>query len=734
MNPGTAGSRKDAIRGLLHAQRLSEAKALARGECEATPMDPEAWQLLGTIHRSLGENAEAEHCLRQALGLRPTADTHFFLGNVLAAQNRFEEAVTSYREALALDPQNPMAHNNLGRALYRLGRHQEAAEALREALRLRPDLVEVRFNLGVLHAEQHQLEEAVASFRETLRLRPDSVEAYQSLGNALGQMGRYDEAVACYRQALRLRPDNVDVLCNLGQYLVKQDQFDEAVACFRRALARRPDHADAYVYLGNAFANQGLVEEAADAYRRALERQPSDAVRIKLATLMPVIMESTESIARWRAVAEQQLRALLAGDLVVRDPLKEVGVTNFYLAYHGLNDRELQALTARVHEKACPALIWTAPHCKKPAARRDGPLRVGLLSKHLYTHSIGRVARGLFAHLSRDRFRVYALFVPPVAEDELMRSIRESADEAHVLPPELQAARERIAALELDILFYQDIGMEPFSYFLAFSRLAPVQCVTYGHPDTTGIGNIDYWVSNDLYEPEGAEAHYSERLYLLHDLATLAYYYRPRVPEPLKDRAALGLPEDAHIYLCPQTLFKLHPDFDPILAGILGADPRARIVFRSPISQGMELVQKRLARALGADMKRILFLPYRDSFVDYFSLLAVADVVLDTPHFNGMNTSLEAFAVGAPVVTWPGAFQRGRHTYAMYRKMAIEECVARDPGEYARIAVRLGTDPAFRQATRAKILARNHVLFEDMAAIREFERFFLDAAARTAPS
>lgn len=732
MSPGIPQSQKHAIQDLLRAQRPEEGKALARSLCEAQPMDAEAWQLLGTAHRSLGENTEAEHCLRRALELQPTADAYFLLGNVLAAQNRFEEAVAAYHEALTFNPQNPMVHNNMGRALFRLGRHAEAAAQLREALRLRPDLVEVRFNLGVLHGELHQLKEAAACFRETLRLRPDSVEAHGALGNTLGQMGRYDEAIASYRQALRLRPDGVDVLCTLGQYLVKQDRFDEAIACFRRALAVRPDHADAYVYLGNTFSNQGLVEQAASAYNRSLELRPSDAVHIKLALLMPVVMESNEAVARRRADTERKLRALLEGELVVRDPLAEIGVTNFYLAYHGRNDRELQTLTARVHEKACPALVWSAPHCARKTSRRSGPLRVGLISKFLYKHSIGRVARGLFEHLSRERFRVYALFIPPVADDEYVRAIREHADEAHILPADLQAARDLIAALELDILFYQDIGMEPFSYFLAFSRLAPVQCVTYGHPDTTGIRTIDYWVSNDLYEPEDAETHYSERLYLLHDLATLAYYYRPQVPEPLKDRAHLGLPDSAHIYLCPQTLFKLHPDFDPILGGILRADPRGRIVFRSPVPQGMELLKKRLAGTLGADMERVLFLPYHDDFTDYFSLLTVADAILDTPHFNGMNTSLEAFAVGAPVVTWPGSFQRGRHTYAMYRKMAMEECIARDPDEYARIAVRLATDPTFRQATRETILARNHLLYEDMAAVREFERFFLDAAKTAA--
>jgi len=93
-----------------------------------------------------------------------------------------------------------------------------------------------------------------------------------------------------------------------------------------------------------------------------------------------------------------------------------------------------------------------------------------------------------------------------------------------------------------------------------------------------------------------------------------------------------------------------------------------------------------------------------------------------------MNTSLESFAVGTPVVTLPGQFQRGRHTYGMYRKMGIETCVAKDAEDYIAIAVRLATDPAFRQSMKDQILACNHLLYEDANVVREFERFFLAVA------
>ena len=112
------------------------------------------------------------------------------------------------------------------------------------------------------------------------------------------------------------------------------------------------------------------------------------------------------------------------------------------------------------------------------------------------------------------------------------------------------------------------------------------------------------------------------------------------------------------------------------------------------------------------------------------NLVAIADVILDTIHFNGMNTSLQAFAVGTPVVTLPTDLQRGRHTAGMYRRMGFTDCIARDPAHYATLALRVASDPEFRAHARQTILTTAGVLFEDMQVVREFERFFADAVGR----
>ena len=123
---------------------------------------------------------------------------------------------------------------------------------------------------------------------------------------------------------------------------------------------------------------------------------------------------------------------------------------------------------------------------------------------------------------------------------------------------------------------------------------------------------------------------------------------------------------------------------------------------------------------------RIVFLP-RQSGDAFSRLVSACDVMLDTLHFNGMNTSLEAFAAGTPVVTLPTEFQRGRHTAGMYRRMKIDDAIARDAEDYVRIAVALGRERDRRDALRRQIRERSAVLFEDGHVVREFERFFREA-------
>jgi protein O-GlcNAc transferase len=550
--------------------------------------------------------------------------------------------------------------------------------------------------------------------------------ALRDRAKLLYQQRLFAESLEAHEEALRLAPDSMVIRLSAARLSHALERQEVSLHHYEAAARVDPRCYEAVEAARRICVGAGFAERALEYANMAEELHPSPAARVSTRLLIPSIMPSREAIREARERYERGLDAMLADPPRLESPGGALGVCAFFLAYHGLNDRELQVKTARMFLAAIPGLAFTAPHCVGNR-RRGTKIRIGFLSRFFASHSIFSTSIGLIEKLSRERFEVVALRVLPSRDDAATARIRAAADRTLDLDPDVHRARAQIAALELDILFYQDIGMEPTSYFLAFARLAPVQCVSFGHPNTTGIPNIDYFISNDLFEPPQCHAHYSERLVLLRNLPTLAYYYKPALPLNPPVRAAFGVPEDAHLYVCPQTLFKLHPDFDAILGGILERDPKGLVILiAGQFQEFTDRLRARFARTLASQAQRILFLSFMP-FERFMQLLCVADVILDTPHFNGMNSSLQAFAAGTPVVTLPGDFQRGRHTQAMYRKMGILDCIAVDAQQYVDIAVRIATDPTHGEMLRKRIMSCSHVLFEDRAVIDEFERFFGEA-------
>jgi predicted O-linked N-acetylglucosamine transferase (SPINDLY family) len=615
---------------------------------------------------------------------------HINLATVYADQGNLDEALEVYQRALALDPNNVDAHSNLALALQRLGKSEEAEQHCLQALAINPNFVEARLNLGISLASQGKVEEAARKFKETIDLKPDYAQAH----------------------------------CNLGIAQQMQEKMEEAIVSYRESVRLQPDYALAHGALANALQFQGEVDEAEVHLREAIKQQgvrqrPTTHLRIALATLLPVVYQSVADIETWRRRLIEEI-GQLREQQVLDDLTEETVVNFFYLPYQGLNDRDIRREFARLHRVPTDHSPLTTHH--SPSAK----IRIGFLSSFFRAHTIGNLMLGLVANLSRESFEVVVLSIGR-HDDETAAQFKQHADRYLEVPRHLPAARALIADQKLDVLFYSDIGMDPVASTLAFSRLAPVQCTTWGHPVTTGLDTIDYFISSEALETEEAKDHYTETLVKLKTLPI--YYYRPTLPVEVKTRADFGLPADAHLYACPQSLFKLHPEFDEVLAGILCKDPHGLLVLSSGLApQAERLLRQRFATSMPDVVDRVKFLP-KLSRPEFLNLLAVTDVLLDPLHFGGGNTSYEGLAFGVPIVTLPSQFLKGRITFALYQQMQVLDCVPHSPEEYIDLALRLGTDAAYREAIREKIRAASGVLFENSEGIRELERFFRRAVS-----
>jgi len=661
------------------------------------------------------------------------------LGVALKQQGRLAEAVAPMRAAASLLPSDAGAHHNLSVALTQLGQLAEAETACRQAIAARPGFAEAHATLGAVLKEQSRLIEAEASLRCALEIQPDRAEWHFNLGDVLRQCGRTADAEATYRRAVAIKPDFADAYNSLGNTLLEQSRVIEAETNYRQALALQPDLATALANLGNALAKQDRLPEAEASYRRALEMQPhalEHAIHANL--LLPNLPATPDAIARARQRYEDGLKALLDapfGQAGPRDPGDILSPPAFQLAYQNRNDRPLMEALCRVFRLRLAGLSAAAPHLDGwlPPAARSARIKVGFISEFLGWHTIGKLYQGLIRQLDRSRFEVVVIHAPLTRHDGMRESIDAAADRAITLPRGLAAQQNAVAAEQLDVLFYPDVGMSPATYFLAYARLAAIQALGWGHPVSSGLDTLDYFISSKAIEPEDAISHYTETLICLNRLPG---FYQPLIgPAEMPGRSALGLPETGTLYACPQTLFKFHPDFDAVLAEIAEGDPTGHILLlESHVATWTNLLRERWGRAFPILLERVRFLP-RQPPDRFMALLAHVDVLLDPLHFGSGNTLYEGMVYGTPVVTWPGRFMRGRIVAGAYRQMGIADApIAERIEDYAPLALALGRDPERRRVLRqASVAAATTGLFADRQAVREFETFLaaaVDAAGR----
>ncbi len=656
--------------------------------------------------RGAGKIDEAIATYRHAAQLEPQSGEHVGkLGILLQAEKRYDEALACYEQALQLNPRDGVACNNAGAILLEKRDFAGARTWLERALSIERNFPQALNNLGIALRELREWKQAENSFLAALQLKPDLHEAHKHLGVLFGQMGDVNGAVRSLQQAVQLAPRDHEAHDLLAVALNTLDRLPEAAQHLELAIRLKPDFADAFANLGLSYGALGMTEPAAAAFARALQLGAPDGVKVRAALLVPVVPASVMAIPAARQRLHDSIAALCKEPLTVNDPVEEICRISFYPAYHGLNDRDLNRELARLFVHATPSLNFTAPHCQpgaKPKPRPDGKRRVAFISRYFYNHSVGIHNFGVIRDLPRDRYHV-TLVRFDAGDDALSKAINAAADETLVLTGPLRQWRETLAAHEFDIVCYTDLGMDPSTYFLSFARLAPVQCVLPGHPVTTGIPSIDYYISSDDLEPADAQAHYSEQLVRLEHLPS---GFIPLERSKLTThRADYELPEDANLYVCPQMPFKIHPEFDALAGDILRRDPRGRLImFHDKDRKWSGLLADRLRRGLSDVADRIMFLG-RLSADGFYHFLTLADVVLDSVHFSGGTTSCQALSLGIPVVTLPGEFMRGRVTYALYKKLGVMDCVARDRTEYVELAVKLAQDRAWRESISGRIQA-----------------------------
>lgn len=666
-------------------------------------------------------------------------DARHLLGVLRFQQGRHTEGLGLIQAALKLNAGSAEAWLNSGHVLRKLGGFDEALASYDKAASIRPDYAEAHFGRGLTLRSLKRSAEALTCFDQAVAIRPDFAEAFNSRGNTLHDLRRFEEALASYDKALAIQPANAEALNNRGNLLRDIKRPQEALASFDRALAIRPDFAEALYNRGLARCIEGVPGALGD-FARAVEIRPGmAAARIALCVAqLPVLYRDEEEIADCRAAYEGALAELCArvddGTVPIADVAAGIGLNQpFLLPYQGHNDRDLQSRYGALACRAMAARYGTAP--PPPPPEPSEKVRVGIVSGFFCHHTVCKLMiSGWLSQLDRAGFAVFG-YHTGIRRDRLTETLAAKCERFVSAPLTLDGWREEILADAPHVLIYPEIGMDGISAQLAAQRLAPVQCASWGHPNTTGYPTIDYFLSSVLMEPPDGHEHYSERLIRL---PNLSIYYEPQEVDPVTlDRAELGLRPEAIVFWCAQFPSKYLPQFDHVFAKIAARLDDCQFVFIES-AQNREvtaLLDRRLHRAF-ADCglraaKHCVILPRLDG--DRFvAAIGLCDIVLDSIGWSGCNSILEGLTHNLPVVTIPGRLMRGRHATAILQMMGVTETIAASVDEYISIAVRLASDPAWRGKLRARIAENKHRLFRDRRCISALEHF-LSQTARGKP-
>jgi tetratricopeptide (TPR) repeat protein len=692
-----------------------------------------------------GDYALALEQANLALASMPQAvDALTLRVNALLKLERWRDAVGDLESLINLNPHQPQLRRLLGLCWLRIGNACKssgddagAVGAYQRSIRADALGQDARHNLGTLLLKLERFADALPMLASVAAAEPGNDEAALDLARAELAAGA-EEAAIGRLVALARHSARDDVVEATAGILLDAGRIEESLGAALRMADIATPNLDGLLHQAKRLRDNAAMP-ASNTLLAALARKPLGAAALLRVDLhaslgLPAVYPSADAIAAARAHLARGIDYLASEyppsriAQIAPDP-EALLWDNFYLAYQGRNDRDLQRAFGAWYCAALGAIVPAIPAARTPRQRP----RLAMISGRFHRCTVGMYFASWIEYLSSHGWEVILVHIGAYRDDWTEHLARCAHAEVTLTGAFADRAR-RLRELDADMALFPELGMDSSVLGLAALRLAPVQVCAWGHPSTTGLPTIDAFLSCAEMEPADAASHYTEALRLLPGLGTR--YPPPPVPGR-SPRPASGLPDDRHLYLVPQSLFKLHPDNDAVLANIVENDANALLVLFAGSGRGAtDSVRKRLAAALrGVDAqpeKHLLFLDQRTR-EEYLRVNLACDVMVDSLHWSGGNTSLDALHCGLPVVTCPGSLMRGRQSAAMLAAIDCSELIADTPRALATACVEIAGDPRRRADLGLRIrdaLPRLTGSDEPLARLNETLRLLLRSTPR----
>ena len=477
----------------------------------------------------------------------------------------------------------------------------------------------------------------------------------------LREIGQLKRAESLCGKLQKLQPDNYIVYNEMGTLSWKLGNISGAVKYFTKSKEINPDDPDIWCKLGNNLARLGQIERGMELFRNAVEKTPEDF--------------------GWHS--------------------------NLLFHLHYLPDLDRQEMFnehkkwAQIH---APPSLAKADHNNIPDPDRQ--LRIGYISPDFRGHSVAIFLGSLLESHHSEEVEVYGygdITSPDSTTEQLKnkfdyyRNIRGIND---------KSVADLIEQDQIDILV--DLAGHTGDsrlHVLAY-KPAPLQVTWLGYPDTTGMSQIDYRLTDSIADPVGSQKFYTEKLiYLPNGFLCFSPC------ETLPAVADLSSNRNGRITFGSFNISrKINSSVVELWSRILKSVPNSDLLlkFKSGRDDEIRQIFLRQFEAHGINPERITISGWLPSPA-HLQLYNHIDIALDTYPYNGTTTTCQALSMSVPVISLSGDQHMSRVGRSLLSRLGLEFFAASTPDEYVSKAVALAAKPdalaKIRETMRDKMAA-----------------------------
>jgi len=594
------------------------------------PRHARAWCALGAAQRHLAQMDAARAAYEQAIALDSGyAQAWCNLGEWKLVKGDAAAALENFDQALKLEHGLLEALNNRVAALYELGRFKDAEAAAKATIEIYPNQAALHVNLGnvLLHSGKERL--SIKSFRKALECDPACPEAHLTLAMLLGETHRLGDALAYLEHEIATKGESAQRLASVALAQKVKGEIQAAEITCQKVLKLQPGNISALITLAGCLSERADHHGSIRLYEQALESNPQ----------MPSVYSN------------------IAFDATYLPDISAADTFNYHRAW------------AQQFELPVAERVFTHERPRQA----DRPLRIGYVSGDFGTHPVGFLLRDVARFHDRKQFNIHCYSMMR-GSDMITEVIRANADswiDALLLSDDELA--EQINQDRIDILVDLS-GHTAYNRLVTFARKpAPVQATWIGYFHSTGLENIDYFITDPYTSPRGCGQLFSETpVWLPH--SRFCYSPPDYAPEVKPPPVLAGNPIT---FGCFNRIEKL---VDPVLEAwvtILNAVPDSRLLLKAGTLNSEFICDDLRARfaKYGFEGKRLILRgpsPHPEMLEQYGEI----DIALDPFPFNGGMTTLEALWMGIPVVTLAGNSVVSRQTVSALANIGLADELA----------------------------------------------------------